>query len=270
MQARPAGDGTNLPIPEMKFLKAYFTSSIGKKQMVAVTGLLLILFVVGHMVGNLQIFLAPEWINSYAYKLQGLGIGLWAIRIGLLAAVVIHIVAAISLNLENRKAGGSRYAVNAPRASTPASRSMVLSGLILLSFIVFHLLHFTVRRVPHHEYEEAIVTAQGEALPTHVTLTKHWGLKLSEMPPVEVHNVHGMMIAGFSYWYISTFYIFSMFLLALHLSHGVGSLFQTLGLRNSRNARVIDLGSRIFAWALFAGYISIPVAVMARIIKLES
>lgn len=251
----------------MNFLKTFAGSSIGRKILVAVTGIMLILFIVGHMLGNLQIFLQPDWINSYAYKLQSLGPLLWVIRLSLLAIVAVHIWATISLTLENRKARPDRYAVNSPKASTLASRSMAGSGLIILAFIAFHLLHFTVRKVPGHEYQESIVLASGREIPAHVELTKHWGPKLAPMEPVQTHNTYGMMIAGFSYWYISGFYILAMFLLCLHLSHGAASLFQTLGLRNHNNGPGIELGARIFAGLIFAGFAIIPIAILAGIVK---
>jgi succinate dehydrogenase / fumarate reductase cytochrome b subunit len=113
----------------MKALLSYLTSSIGRKTAVALTGLALMLFVVGHMVGNLQVFLGADWINAYAHKLQAMGPLLWVIRLGLLAIVGTHILATLALVLENRKARPARYAVAAHRASTAASRTMAISGL---------------------------------------------------------------------------------------------------------------------------------------------
>ncbi len=252
----------------MKAFLSYCTSSIGRKTAVALTGLGLMLFVVGHMVGNLQVFLGPDWINAYAHKLQTLGPLLWVIRLGLLAIVGLHILATLSMVLENRKARPARYAVDAHKASTAASRSMAISGTILLCFIIFHLLHFTVRAVPGHGYNEApILMADGTALPAHVTLDKHWGLKLEEIDPIQAHNTHGMMIAGFSYWYISAFYVLGMFLLSMHLSHGAASFLQTLGLRNEALKDAIAVGAKVFAWALFAGFVSIPASVMLGLLK---
>ncbi len=246
----------------MKPLVSFLFSSIGRKYVVALTGLLLILFVVGHLAGNLQFFLPPEWINAYGHKLHSLGPLLWVIRAGLVAIVGLHIVGTISLAIENRKARAGRYAVAGYRRSTLASRSMVLSGLILLSFIIFHLLHFTVRNIPGHEYDKVILTQGGFEIPHSVTIDKHWGIPLADHEPHEVHNVHGMMVAGFSYWYISGFYILSMFLLCLHLSHGAGSFIQSLGVRGKQMAGVLHVGSQAFAWIIFAGFVSIPAAVL--------
>ncbi len=246
----------------MRPLIFFLTSSIGKKYLVALTGLLLILFVVGHLLGNLQFFLPPEWINAYGHKLQSLGPLLWLIRLALLAVVSIHIVATIALALENKRARTGRYAVPGYRASTVASRSMAVSGLILLSFIIFHLLHFTVRVVPGHEYNKAVLTKDGKELPHEVEIDKHWGIPLAKDKPHVVHNVHGMMAAGFTYPAIAGFYVFGVFLLGMHLSHGAGSFLQTLGLRNDRMRSLLAVGSRVFGWAIFIGYASIPFSVI--------
>lgn len=246
---------------------SYFSSSIGKKTIVAVTGVFLILFVVGHLVGNLQIFLGPEWINAYAHKLHSLGPLLWVIRLVLLAIVVTHIGTTIALVIQNKKARPQNYAVIKPKRTTLASRSMILSGLIILSFIVFHLLHFTVRAVPGHIYEDAIVLASGDERPTEVLLTKGGVPVLENGQEVITFNVYDMMVAGFSYWYITAFYLVAMFLLCMHLGHGIASTFQTLGLRNKTIANSLSAFSRVSAWIIFVGYVSIPLAVLTNIIK---
>ncbi len=247
----------------MKALISFYQSSIGKKLLVAVTGILLVLFVIGHMLGNLQIYLGPDWINSYAYKLQDLGPLLWIIRLGLLAVVVVHIVCTIQLTLENRAARPEKYAVHAPTKSTLYSRTMAISGLIVLAFIIFHLLHFTVRVIPGHEYSKGdIVFADGTKRPAHIELDKKWGLKLHEVEPHEAHNTFDMMVAGFSYWYISAFYLVAMTLLFMHLSHGVASIPQTLGIRNKHWADFLSITGRAVAWIVYAGFISIPIAVL--------
>jgi succinate dehydrogenase / fumarate reductase cytochrome b subunit len=247
----------------MRPLVNFLSSSIGRKYLVAITGLLLMLFVAGHLAGNLQFFLPPEWINAYGHKLQTLGPLLWVIRLGLLAIVGIHIAATVSLVIENRKARPSRYAVAGYRASTSASRTMAVSGMILLSFIIFHLLHFTVRVIPGHEYNKVVVAANGTEIPHEIhDFTKHWGVPLADEEPHTVHNVHGMMAAGFSYWYISIFYVIGMFLLCMHLSHGAASFVQSLGLRGDQMKSWLGIGSKVFAWALFVGYVSLPLSVL--------
>ena len=247
----------------MKALVSFYRSSIGKKIIVSVTGIFLVLFVIGHMAGNLQIFLGPDWINAYAYKLHDMGALLWLIRLALLGIVALHIICTIQLTLENRRARPERYAVSSPTKSTIYSRTMVWSGIIVLLFIGFHLMHFTVRTVPGHEYGgEVIKFADGTTAPTYIELDKKWGVTLQDAEPHEGHNTFAMMVAGFSYWYISAFYIFSMGLLFMHLSHGVASIPQTLGIRNEHWARGLSIGGRVVSWLVFAGFISIPIAVL--------
>src|SRR5438874_3966585 len=127
-------------------LSAFYHSSIGKKMIVALTGIILMLFGIGHLLGNLQIFLGPRWINDYAQHLRDLGPLLWLVRIMLLAAVFLHIYFTISLALENRRARPQRYQTRDYIKASYASRHMVVSGLVVLAFIVFHLLHFTARQ----------------------------------------------------------------------------------------------------------------------------
>ncbi|HEX2099631.1 MAG TPA: succinate dehydrogenase, partial [Candidatus Synoicihabitans sp.] len=129
----------------MSLLRNLFTSSIGRKFLMAVTGLVLIGFVTGHLVGNLQVFSAPDQLNGYAHFLQSLGPTLWAMRLFLLACVVIHIWTGIALVLENRRARGAQpYGAKRFIRATLASRTMHLSGLVVLAFLVYHIAHFTI------------------------------------------------------------------------------------------------------------------------------
>ena len=129
----------------MNSLSAFSRSSIGRKFIVALTGLILVGFIVGHLIGNLQIFLPPEYINSYAEKLRSLGVLLWVIRAFLLVVVVLHIYYTIRLAIDNRRARPARYTKQEHVKATFASRSMAISGLVLLAFIIFHIAHFTVQ-----------------------------------------------------------------------------------------------------------------------------
>jgi len=209
---------------------------------VALTGLILILFVIGHLLGNLQIFLGPDWINGYSQHLRDLGPLLWAIRVFLLATVVIHIYVTIHLSVENRRARPKRYIDRRYVKATFASRHMVMSGLIVLAFIVYHLAHFTVR----------------------VTDPRFVLLKAD---PLGHYDVYSMMVYGFQSYFVSGFYVLGLFLLALHLSHGSSSFFQSLGLNDRKLTPRLALGGRIFAWLLFVGYTSIPVAILLGLIK---
>ncbi|MGI8955439.1 MAG: succinate dehydrogenase cytochrome b subunit [Chthoniobacterales bacterium] len=228
----------------MTNIAAFHRSSVGRKIIVAVTGVILILFVVGHLLGNLQIFLGPEWINGYAEHLRELGPFLWVIRAFLLLVVLLHIYYTIRLAIENRRARPERYRRKDAVKATFASRSMALSGLVLVAFIVYHLLHFSVRTTD----------ARFSALPK---------------DPLGHYDVYSMMVLGFQNPLVSGFYILAMFLLALHLSHGSSSFFQSLGLNNQKLAPRLAWSGRVFAWLLFVGYSSIPAAVLLGWVKLR-
>lgn len=216
-------------------------SSIGRKWIVAITGVILLLFVCGHLLGNLSIFLGPDAINTYAKFLQGLGEILWVIRIGLLACVVLHITCTILLWIENRAATPQKYAVSNTLKTTVYARHMRLSGLVVLAFIIFHLAEFTLQAFTP-EYKGF-----------HDELGRH--------------DVYRMVIAGFSSYWVSGFYIIAIGLLAMHLNHGIASLFQTLGFTTAKMRPIFEKGGAIIAWALFAGYVSIPFAVLLGILR---
>lgn len=209
---------------------------------VAVTGVILILFVIGHLLGNLQIFLGPDWINAYSEHLRELGPLLWIIRTFLLVTVIVHIFVTIRLAIENRRARRVQYIDKEHVKATFASRHMVMSGLIVFMFIIYHLAHFTVR-----------VTDPRFAL-----------LKVD---PLNRYDVYSMMVYGFQDYLVSAFYMLGLFLLFLHLSHGSSSFFQSLGLNNKKVAPRLAFWGRLFAWLIFLGYISIPVAILLGLIK---
>lgn len=244
-------------------------SSLGKKYIMALTGLVLSLFVLGHMLGNLQVFLDPYWINAYGYKLQHLPYGLlWVIRLFLLLCVVAHIWAAITLKLQNKRARPEEYQAKATVQASLASRTMIMSGLIILFFLVFHLLHYTVRAVPGHEYNHSIVANGGNEFPAEVRLIHNGKVKIDEYgDPLIVHNVHDMMVAGFSYPLISIFYLIGTYLLCMHLSHGVSSMFQSIGLRNEAWRYRLDRVALVYGWVTFLGYASIPLAIWFGIVQ---
>ena len=209
---------------------------------IAVTGVILILFVIGHLLGNLQIFLGPEWINAYSQHLRDLGPLLWLIRVFLLTTVILHIYFTILLAIENRRARPERYIDRQYVKASWASRHMVVSGLVVLAFIIFHLLHFTGRKFNPQ-------------------------FPLLKLDPLNRYDVYSMMVYGFQNVYVSTFYIVGLLLLTLHLTHGSSSFFQSLGLNNQRVTPRLAIGGRILAWLLFIGYTSIPIAVLLGFIK---
>ena len=227
----------------------FFFSSLGKKFIMGLTGLILVLFVIGHLVGNLQIFAEPEVINQYAHFLHSMGPLLWLVRGVLLLTVVLHVWMAVLLTIENKRARPETYEGEHTHRATYASRTMRISGFIVLAFILFHLAHYTLQ-VTHPEYQDLTYTLQSGA---------HAG--------TEVHDVHAMIVAGFQKPLISLFYIFAVGLLAFHLRHGFGSMFQTLGLRNKHWAKTMDLTSVGFAIGYFLLNAAIPLSVLAGIVS---
>lgn len=205
------------------------------------TGLALFFFVVAHMVGNLQIFLGPDPINDYAFALKSRPWLLWPARLGLLIIAILHVTAAIQLARENRQARPTRYTNNKPIASSYAARTIVVSGLVILGFVLFHLSHFTFGFIDPEYLQYETILGQ--------------------------HDVYRMMIVGFSKPLVSTFYIVSMGLLCLHLSHGVSSAFQSLGLRNHKTLRGFNAFANVSAMLVFLGNCSIPLAILAGYIK---
>jgi len=227
-------------------LLRFFSSSIGRKWVVALTGLALFVFVVGHMIGNLQIFLGWESINRYGAFLQGSGELLWGVRLGLLVMVVLHIVFTIKLRLENRATRDTKYAVTRYRATSLAARWMTLSGLMVLCFIIYHLLHFTVQ-VPAANFTSPAIN-------------------FVELHDAKArHDVYQMMVRGFRVPAVSAFYLVGVGLLAMHLNHGIMSMAQTLGLNTGKLRPLWEKGGPAFSWLIFLGYASIPVAVLAGV-----
>jgi succinate dehydrogenase / fumarate reductase cytochrome b subunit len=223
-------------------ISRFYTSTIGKKILVALTGALLALFVLGHMIGNLLVFAGPDAINEYGHMLQSAlhGGGVWIARAGLLAALVIHVVATVQLTRANRAARQDKYGRDVAKVASRASRTMIWSGLTVLAFVVFHLLHFTVR------------TGFGFDGPAYQT----------ELHGETVHNVYKMVIDGFSSAPVSAFYILAMALLCSHLGHGVASIFQTLGLATHKTWPLFVKLGRAFALLILVGNCSIPIAIL--------
>jgi succinate dehydrogenase / fumarate reductase, cytochrome b subunit len=204
-------------------------------------------FVFGHMVGNLQIFLGQDQINAYARLLQAKPELLWSARLGLLLMVGLHLMAAVTLSLENRAARPVRYGYFDPVAASVASRTMLMSGLIIVAFIIYHLLHFTVQA------PAANLTGQDFAV-----LRDGQGR----------HDVYSMMILGFSNIWVSIFYLVAVGLLSLHLSHGTSSMVQSMGWKTGFAGLWIDRFAVAAAVVLFVGYASIPLAVILGFLRL--
>ncbi|MCU0304269.1 MAG: succinate dehydrogenase cytochrome b subunit [Thermoanaerobaculales bacterium] len=218
----------------MNLTQGLYSSTIGKKILMAVTGIILFGFVVGHMLGNLQLYLGAEQLNAYADKLQSLGPLLWVIRAGLAFCVGVHVVAAVQLWLRNRASRPVRYRLFRPPEVDYAARTMMWSGPIILLFILYHLGHLTVGCL-HHDFIRGDV----------------------------YHNV----VTTFRIWWVAGFYMLANLLLAVHLYHGLWSLFQTFGWDHplfGRARRWIAIG---FAVLIGAGNVSLPLAVLAGVVR---
>ncbi len=232
-----------------------FRSTIGRKFLMAVTGLILIGFVIGHLVGNLQVFSEPDKLNGYAHFLQSLGPLLWVARIGLLVAVGIHVWAATVLTLENHAARDVAYGVKHTIRATLASRTMRWTGYVVLAFIVYHIAHFTIGVAGADTFKTALpeYTMQSEY---------HIGGFPVVAAGTVVHDVHSMVIFGFQNVAVSIFYMIAVGLLSFHLVHGTDSMFQTFGWRSSRWSPALRKVCVAFAIAYFLGNLAIPGAVL--------
>jgi succinate dehydrogenase / fumarate reductase cytochrome b subunit len=270
-------------------------SSIAKKAVVAITGLLLFGFVIGHMVGNLQIFLGRETINNYAEFLHSMPELLWVARIGLLVAVVLHIIFTFWVSKENRASRPQRYVMERTTRASFASRWMLLSGLLVFAFIVYHLLHFTVQ-VTNPDYQqyyehqgrpvtlvsfepaqlgpsqaEADANAAAEAATPGDDIATEAARAIREIPADSVaeearreyrRDVYRMVILGFRDPLIALTYIVAQVLLGLHLSHGASAMFQTLGLTIPKYRRGMFLVGPVAATLIVLGNVSIPAFIL--------
>ena len=220
----------------------FYEAPIGKKAVMAITGAILFGYVVGHLLGNLQIYAPdPNQINRYAAFLHNPThlAALWAVRTLLLVALIAHITASIQLWNQNRAARPESYYKKTDVPTSYAARTMLWSGPIVAAFVIFHVLHLTV----------------GAVLP------------LEEVGPNEP-NVRFNVIAGFQNYWVSGFYILAMILLCMHLYHGVWSMFQSMGISHPRYTRWLKKGAAVTAILIAIGNCSIPIAVMTGLLTL--
>ena len=212
----------------------FYDSAIGKKAIMAITGLILFGFLIAHMAGNLQVFLGMEVMNHYAETLHANPPLLWTARIVLLVSVLLHIWASIQLYLLKKEARPISYIKPGNVQASWASRTMMLSGPVIAAFVIFHLLHLTT----------------GTLHPRFVELRAY-------------ENV----VNGFRQPLVSVIYIVAMLLAGSHLSHGIWSMFQSMGFSHPRYTPLIKKFASVFAWILVAGFVSVPVAVLAGLVR---
>src|SRR5450631_639720 len=223
-------------IPHQVRPVSFWQSTNGKKVIMAVTGCMMFLFVIGHMLGNLQMFEAPEHINAYGHFLHNLGELLWLERGVMLLAIALHIITTVQLALRSKAARPVGYSRKEAINSSYASRTMYWSGPIVLAFIVFHLLQFTAG-VLHPQ----ATFVEGE--------------------------VYANVVSGFQVWWVSIWYIVAVGLLCFHLSHGIWSMFQSVGLAHKRHTALLKIAAKAIAVLIFLGYSSIPISVLLGFVK---
>lgn len=224
---------------------SFWNSSIGKKLIVALTGIVLVLFLAGHLTGNLVVFMGPEPFNAYAYFLHHMlhGAGIWIFRAVMLLCLALHVAATIQLTFQNR-AARRQYECQATIQASRASLTMVLTGLTILAFVIYHLLHLTTR---------SFFDASHYVIPN--------------VPHGEPdYNAWQMVVDQFHIWYVTAAYVVAMSLLCTHLAHGVASIFQTVGLRTKRNSCLIDTVGLAYALVIWVGFISIPLAILTGLV----
>jgi succinate dehydrogenase / fumarate reductase, cytochrome b subunit len=219
----------------MNRLTRFYRSSIGKKVVMAVTGVIGIAFLVVHVLGNLLVFRGPEAMNGYSHFLKSTGELLWAARAVLIAAVILHVLAAYQLTMQNRAARQIGYARRVPQVSTYASRTMRWGGVLLLIFIVLHILHFTTGTLrPAGSLDNA--------------------------------DVYANVVASFRIWWVALFYIVVMIALGAHIFHGAWSSPRTVGFAHPS---VNPLKRRVALWLalfLWLGFTAVPLAIVTRVI----
>ena len=249
--ARPNTLGSRKGV--IDWLRPFATTSVGRKTITAITGLLLTGFVIVHLVGNLKVLAGQDAINGYAHLLKDLGPLLWIARGGLLALFALHIYLALTLALKSRAARPVPYQHPATIQASPASLTMPWTGLAILAFALFHIAHFTF----------------GWISTTHAYNRQGSIVEANYLSLVDMHgrpDVYSMVVAGFHEPLVAGIYIVAMLLLFVHLSHGIGSAFQSLGLNTPRLQPFMTRLSQGLAFVIAAGNIGIVVAVWAGLV----
>lgn len=219
-------------------LRQVWSSTVGLKIVMAVSGLLLILFVLQHLVGNLKVFGGQDAFNAYAEFMQSLGLIKWGVRFGLLGLLAVHVASAVKLRARNAAARPSRYAVQRSYASTWYGRTMMISGVLVLVYITYHIAHFTVEIVNY----EQLTDAAGR------------------------RDIYTNFVRSLSNPVIGTFYVLGNVALAFHLGHGASSMLRTLGWSQGRFRPVLEKVGPALGIAVGAGNVSMPIACMLGII----
>lgn len=215
-------------------MSRFLSSTIGKKIVVALTGLVMAGFLLGHLAGNMLVFAGPEAFNHYAAAIKAKPPLLWGVRTVLLASILLHILFTLQLAARNKISRGGSYASFKTQQARLGSTFMAGSGLFLALYVIYHILHFTVGSIH---------------------------------PAFQPHDVYANVIAGFRVIKVSIFYILAMICLGFHLNHGVSSVFQTLGLNHEKYNPARKILATVVAVLIPLGFSSVPLAVLAGVLK---
>ena len=221
----------------------WYKTSLGKKYIMGITGLIMVGFVVAHMLGNLSIFGGAGGINGYAEHLRAFPPLLWVFRGVMLVAFILHIWMGITLYLENKSARPQQYAMKKNQRTTFSAETMIWTGAILGVFIVYHLLHFTV-----HAFNPSFNKMID---------------RTTETPRFDVFH---MMTSSFNNFGVTIVYVAAMIVLLLHLRHGIQSFFQSLGLTNDATLPKLTTGGRWVAGVVAIGFLFTPILIFFNVI----
>jgi succinate dehydrogenase / fumarate reductase cytochrome b subunit len=264
-RAYPAGQSPNA------WANTYLASTVGRKILVAATGLLLVGFLVGHMIGNLKMFSGPESINKYAYFLKhDIGALIWIARGGLLLLFVAHLILAVRLRLAAQAARPVPYRVMKSAQATLQAKTMLWTGVVILAFTAYHLLHFTLGLVHPASAggPDDYLTQRVNQQLAERNLSPGAAVNYLELrDEAGRHDVYAMVVAGFRTPYISAIYLMCQVLLLVHLSHGIQASLQTLGLVGKRFTPAAGVLGWAVAGTIFAGNVAIVAAVWAGYVK---
>jgi len=221
----------------MGWITKTLNSSIGLKLLMALSGFGMIGFLVAHLSGNLLVFAGPEALNGYAEGLREFPVILNLLRAGLVLTVVVHVFTAIKLTNRNKLANPNKYQFNHPNSASTASRSMAVTGLIVLFFVFYHLAHLTWR-LTHPEFQQ--------------------------LGPFDAYT---MLVESFKSLPLSLMYVVGVGLIGVHLSHGIASACHTLGLSHKKYTPLVKKGGAFLSIALSVGFISIPISILLGVVK---
>lgn len=263
---------------------SYLKSTILSKWVMAITGVVLVGFLIGHTAGNLQVFLGPHAYNSYAAFLQSLGEILWGVRIFLALCIVLHIITSIKLKVNNSAAKPVAYQYKSYLKAKLTSRTMIWTGIMIFAFLVYHLLHFTAGTVhkEYYNYHEPVVnekstiaqSTHGQEIPPQykqmVKSVKQNGetyviaedVKTGEMR----HDVYKMVVMSFKNPLISIIYIIAVVILGFHLNHAIQSMFQTLGLNHPKYWNLLQNFSVVLSILIVVGMVAVPISILSGIV----